>query len=69
MTADAFDEACAACGASADDMGVVFSALLLVATQIVRESVPMKNAEKNLIDDYQIPKDIVAAFLKPLGEK
>ena len=50
-------------------MGVVFSALLLVATQIVRESVPMKNAEKNLIDDYQIPKDVVAAFLKPLGEK
>ena len=47
-------------------MGVVFSALLLVATQIVREKVPFKSAEKNLKDDYQTPADVVAAFLAPL---
>merc|ERR1711934_92611 len=69
LTADAFDAACAACGASADDLGLIFSALLLTAQQIVREKVPMKSAEKNLKDDFQLSTDVVAAFLKPLSAR
>ena len=50
-------------------MGVFVSALLLAATQIVRDKVPFKSAEKNLCDDFQIPKEVVSAFLTPLQQR
>ena len=45
---------------------MIFSGLLLAATQIVREKIPIKSADKSLRDDFKIPQEVVAAFLPPL---